>query len=365
MTSAMAAGQAKEHLGRVQALRFFAAFAVLFAHAQHEVAERLLPGARFATFTLIDGGFGVDIFFLISGFIIYHISRDEFARPRAAGAFLTRRFLRVAPLYYVATLLLLLTIAVARNHVNGGAVTVPQAIASFLFIPYANAGGLAVPILKLGWTLNYEAYFYATFAAALLFPRRIGFAVMLCTLLLMIALHNLAPGHVQAIDVWGDTIVFEFVAGIVVAILYHRGWRVPVAAGWAMIAAGIVLIGGLRLIGLLPILPRFLFAGVPAAMIVAGVVFSPMGASRGPLMRALEMLGDASYALYLFHPFAIRGAVVMAAAFGIDRSPGLLVAAILVAALSTAVFINRFVERPLDRFLQHRLGRRAPLRAAS
>ena len=207
------------YLGRVQALRFFAAFAVLVGHLQHEIVTRLMPDVPFRRFTLIDGGFGVDIFFLISGFIMFHIAADEFGRPGAARAFIVRRFLRIAPLYYLATLLVVAMAALLSGAVSGE-MSPSHVISSLLFLPHANLDGTMVPLLKLGWTLNFEVYFYTLFAIALLMPRRTGLAALTLSLTGVVAAATLWPGRSLLLDFWGNSIVFEFLGGIVIAVLY-------------------------------------------------------------------------------------------------------------------------------------------------
>ncbi|WP_068072768.1 acyltransferase family protein [Novosphingobium lentum] len=347
----------KTHLGRIQALRFFASFAVLFAHLQREVGENLMPGVRFARFTLIDGGIGVDIFFVISGFIMYYIAGDDFGGgARASLQFIRRRLMRVAPLYFGATVLVLLVALTSGEVVASGPLTVVQTVASFLFIPWPNAFGQVVPILKLGWALNLQVYFYVVFAIALAWPRRTGLALLCVILVLMMAAARMVSGVPLAVVFWGQGMVAEFLAGIAIAIAYRHGWRAGYWQGWLLVLGGLTLAAGLRASGLAGHVDRAVFAGIPAALIFAGVAGQPSreaaGRWRGWLDRAQGRAGDASYALYLSHPFSIRAATLLWPRLGLPDAPWLFIVGVMLVAIAVSLAINRWIERPLDVWLR-------------
>lgn len=342
------------YLGRVQILRFFAAFAVLLAHLQHEVAERIMPWKSFYLFSAIDGGIGVDLFFVISGFIMYHISGQSFGSTAAAKTFIVRRFLRVAPLYYVATFLMLVAATVLSKHIDRDAITTQSIVASFLFLPIPNGVGETVPILKLGWTLNFEVYFYAVFALALAFPKRLGLGVLFTILVGMIVAAAIFPHRLPMLDFWGQLIVVEFLAGIGLAFVFRGGRRTSAWQSIVLIVGGLALAAAFRHFGFSQFVPRVLFHGLPATFIVAGCVFWRSPPSQRPIARALQFCGDASYALYLSHPFSIRGATIVWSAIGAPASPWLFIAFTSVCALATAVFVHIGIEKPIDNFFKRR-----------
>lgn len=346
------------YLGRVQILRFVAASAVLFAHLQHEVLTRLPQGAGFRPFTLIDGGFGVDLFFVISGFIMYHVSADAFGQPHAARTFLVRRYLRVAPLYYLATLLMLVATFAFRGSVSIAEPDLAHVLASFLFLPALNGLGEPVPVLKLGWTLNFEAYFYVMFAMALALGRTVGLAALALGLTVVVLLAQIWPQPPVAIAFWGQSLVYEFLAGIGVAMLYRRGMRRSAAWAWVVIVASIGLLVTLRVSEVLPLLPRGVYAGVPAALIVLAVVAAPFDEAHGPVRRFLVAGGEASYAVYVIHPFGIRAGALVWERLGLPAEPWLYVGVLMVVVIAAAFAVNALVERPLDRWLRALSNRR-------
>jgi exopolysaccharide production protein ExoZ len=152
----------------IQVLRAVAALTVMLVHLSSEIALKLgqapLPGAAFF-------GIGVDLFFVISGFIIVYASETLFQTPRGGRTFFLRRLLRIAPIYYVATAILLIHVFARYDSLAAANMSWVQLWTSLLFIPYPAPNGDITPILVVGWTLNYEMFFYLLFALAVFLPR--------------------------------------------------------------------------------------------------------------------------------------------------------------------------------------------------
>ena len=117
---------------------------------------------------------GVDIFFVISGFIMVYASSRWFGSAQSPRVFLAHRIARIVPLYWATTMLYLAVVLFAPALLNSEYLAPGFVISSFLFIPAARPDGLVQPLYSLGWTLNYEMFFYALFAIAIAFPRRRG-----------------------------------------------------------------------------------------------------------------------------------------------------------------------------------------------
>lgn len=272
-------------LHAIQYLRAIAALAVVYSHATQGYApyEAVLPYA---------GVFGVDIFFVISGFIMVWIARDT-DRP---VAFFVNRVRRVVPLYWFFTLLLALIMLVLPSVMDNASLEIGALVQSLLFFPHWSAThpGEPWPLLAPGWSLNYEMYFYLLFAASLfLRPTwRVAFIIGMITLVYAAAL---AIGGDSALSSFLlETIVFEFALGMLLALAFKRGLRLPPAAGWGMIL--------LALAWLLvdPQWIHILRYGIPALLIVAGCLYLNLGENKLGVL-----LGDSSYALYLSHIFVL------------------------------------------------------------
>ena len=153
----------------LQVLRAVAALGVVFHHLPIFLEGKL--GLTGVVPPLLLGAAGVDLFFVISGFIMVYSSEPLFGRPHAPRVFLLRRLSRIVPLYWAATSFLLgylLLVGVAFVRVN---LPWDVILTSYAFIPFPRRDGLMMPVLNVGWTLNYEMFFYLVFAAAILLPR--------------------------------------------------------------------------------------------------------------------------------------------------------------------------------------------------
>jgi len=168
-------------LDSIQVLRAVAAIGVVFTHAITRLSTSFPGASEHALFTglggqLTVGDAGVDLFFVISGFIMLHVHRNDFGRPGAPLRFMLRRILRIVPIYWLLTTLALVFLIFApqlfTTHYRG--IYLPWIVGSYLFLPIAPPDWNATPVVGVGWTLNYEMFFYAVFAGALLLPRRLG-----------------------------------------------------------------------------------------------------------------------------------------------------------------------------------------------
>jgi exopolysaccharide production protein ExoZ len=327
----------------IQALRFVAALLVVVTHATFYVSERLIQGYP----VWASGAAGVDVFFVISGFVMVVSSRGLIGRSDAARTFLLRRVSRVVPLYWVATTLKVAVVIAAPAAVLNSGLDIGHIVKSYLFLPSYNESGQLQPVVGVGWTLNFEMFFYVMFAAALalrISPTR--FVTILFGGLSILALFR-QPGW-PAFAFWFDTIVLEFVAGMYIAHWCMAGVRVPPVAAGALATAGFV--GLLWPWGVVPDMMRVLTWGIPAMMIVAGVaLLEPVLQGRVP--APLISLGDSSYALYLFHPMIAPIAPALLAKAAMPNAPLSIVLSITVSIVA-AIAVYRFGERPMTDFLK-------------
>ncbi|SIT06295.1 Peptidoglycan/LPS O-acetylase OafA/YrhL, contains acyltransferase and SGNH-hydrolase domains [Roseivivax lentus] len=287
---------------RLEGLQFARAIAVLMVLTGHVIAEAEhyfaidLPGDA------IPWTRGVDLFFVISGFIVIRAA-DRW--QAGAGAFLARRFLRIAPLYYLFTTLMVLTLLAAPGAVKDTALAPGQIVGSYPFWPTERYDGRIAPVLSVGWTLNYEMAFYAALSLCLTLRRPVlAMGLLFGALALLGALSGPegpfpSTTSSQIKTIWAfatNPICLEFLFGMVLARLWPRR-RVSARIAWGLGIGGAVLLVALDATDL----PRFLAAGVPAAMIVGAVIW-PAPWQGWPLQR----IGDASFAIYLSHRFTLR-----------------------------------------------------------
>ena len=273
-------------LHALQYLRAAAALAVVYSHAVIQVEG-------YAGFLPHLGGFGVDVFFVISGFIMVWIAKPT----DTPGRFIASRVRRVVPLYWFFTLLMALILIALPTVFKRATFEWEALFMSLAFVPYESASypGWLWPIVAPGWSLNYEMYFYLLFALSLLLPAAWRVAGTIAMLALVALFANLVVvSWWPPARFYGDGMVFEFALGMLLAVAWRRGLRLPPGAAVLLIAIGTAL-----LLASLP-LPRLLAFGVPALLVVAGCVYA-----RVPERRWAVLLGDASYALYLSHLFVL------------------------------------------------------------
>ncbi len=339
----------------IQSLRALAALMVVVGHAQTEaLVAALNQGSAFAPSHLLPWGAGVDLFFAISGFIMVVASGRLFAAPGAAATFFGRRLKRIVPLYWLATTLYV-AIQFATHKQVGGA----DLAASYLFWPRdVHGDGVLRPIYALGWTLQYEMLFYALFATFVALPRRACVAAVTAVLAAGVAANRvwaLPPGP---LDFWTQPIVLEFAFGMAVGLAWHQRVRLP---GWARGALAVAAVAALAFDGLDAahqavtwITPtdeaRVIAWGLPTALLVAAAALGePRGAAR--LTAGLVALGNASYALYLVHPFVVLTLVRLYTAAQLGGRIGYwpFVGASLVLAIVVASAVHRWIEVPIAR----------------
>jgi exopolysaccharide production protein ExoZ len=259
----------KNKLLSIQALRAIAATGVVWLHS----AETILKDAPHPVLPIAPvwfrlGASGVDIFFVISGFVIFFIAPElPVGWDRRAG-FLKDRAIRVYPIYLVFTLLTTLFFMFRGVRAK---LTLKYFIASCLLFPVTSPidGGFH-PILDQGWTLFYEVGFYLLFALLLFWDLRRRLTGIFVALASLYVIAHLGSGLPQFIAIWQDAIIFEFVLGCSIAYLYRSG-RLPTG----YIALGTMLLGWLLLAASTqfpPVWNRFLFWGLPSALVVAGAI---------------------------------------------------------------------------------------------
>lgn len=360
MTAVERSGGERPTLRGVQALRFLAAAMVLVGHVQDALGRGRIAGlAPLADPTGLPWHAGVDVFFVISGFVMCHVAADAFGRPGAAVEFLRRRLVRVAPLYWVFTGLAVATALGLPGRVEHDEVALGHVAASLAFLPWRAPSGLVVPPLSVGWTLNFEMLFYAVFAVGLLFRRTVGLPVIVAILAVLALPRLVAPEAIGVqVGFWGFRITFEFLYGIALARLFAAGLRLGGLARLGLAVAAVAALVAGKAAGFDGFHDRWIFWGVPAAMIVAAVVLGP-DLPQGRWSRLLVLGGDASYALYLSHLFTLRGLGLVWSAARLG-SVGGYVATAVVASVGVAVVVHLGFEKPLLARLRRRASATGP-----
>lgn len=293
----------KSTIESIQALRAIAATLVVILHCfVHLQVRNRIAGIP----SIVDAGrAGVDIFFVISGFIMVYISAENFEKKGAALDFLIKRVIRIAPTYWAYTLLMAaLLFSFPHLFSEGKQFSLSHLVASLSFIPWTNSVGEIKPVLNVGWTLNFEMYFYLIFAFLLLHSSK-HFIPLLSGLML----GGVAVGAALSLDapvyhVVTSPLLIEFLFGCLIGLAYKRRLTPPSRACLALIATGTALLVSTGIYDISGI-PRTLAWGVPSTLLVAGAVFLERNKHLS-VPKILSQLGNSSYSLYLTHLFTIN-----------------------------------------------------------
>ncbi|MDN0074567.1 acyltransferase [Crenobacter sp. SG2303] len=349
--------QEKQTIQSIQALRGLAAILVVLFHF------RTIPGSAnqtVADYLFIYGSIGVTLFFTISGFIVVYITDDQAEGLTSGVEFIIKRVCRVIPLYYLVTL------GAAGSSLD----TLYETGRSMLFIPLdGSAVGPSYGYARIivGWTLNYEIFFYLLTSLCIMLCGRWKWYVLLSS----IAMLSLAPslffgwnglstaagypfGNVY-LKMITNPILLQFATGVVIGLI-HRAQPKLEAWFWGAI-----------LCVLLPYFVGNYFSGrhsghdltgwglINAALVLTLVMFEQQVSIRWP--KFLIYLGTISYSLYLMHEKVHNFISKIISRAGLESELSgwtLLIVAIAISVL-VSMLTHKYVEQKLSVWLRSKL----------
>lgn len=339
-------------INSIQFLRAVAAFLVLLFHTQ-QALNKFGYGEAFIGFQV-----GVDIFFVISGFIIFLIAHNKKPLP---GDFLVRRLIRIVPLYWLYTGILVALLLLFPDAFQQLKFDLSNVLNSYLFLLSKNNLGDIGTVLSVGWTLAFEMYFYVLFTVSLMLPPRIQllFLVVFITTCAILSLY--IKNIPIFLSVLFSALPLEFLGGCLLAKLYLLGKNLHPLFALAAIACGIVGIYYASLHGNISSAfdaSRVEYFALPAILMVYGVV-SLESVPGITFPRITLLLGDASYSIYLCHNFVIAALSKCFVTPGLTGHvpPVTLFITAIAASLMMGILSFRFFEKPVTASLNHRLNR--------
>ncbi|WP_157217606.1 acyltransferase family protein [Flavisphingomonas formosensis] len=339
----------RSQLVSIQCLRGVAALLVLFHHVRIPTNWLFDPLEPFRF-----GTGGVDLFFVVSGFIMIIAAREE-----SVGGFVVRRVVRIVPLYWLATFAYIAVLMLLRPWADAPLST-GTVVRSLLFIPYYRQDfAVPTPILVPGWTLNFEMAFYAVFAVGLACrrPLLVAGAILVILIGVGVLLHDKGP----MAAVWTSPLLSRFLGGMLLGQLHlsvglrRFGLLLPIGAVGLLVCA-------------MPLAARIdhlaLLRGLSAIAVVAGAVaLEDRFAAHVPQLP--KQLGDASYSLYLSHwPVlaALHAAHGLLPAYGWCQFLLWMVIGLSVPIVA-GLLVHRWVEAPMTQLFRRLVVQ--PLRAGN
>ena len=338
----------KSNLNLIQVLRGIASLLVVLLHTtvnSKEIFKKEFLGSFFSF-----GGAGVDIFFVLSGFIITYTSAKGLTQPRKMLPFLGRRFVRIFPTYWIIfTLFILLQLALPSFYKTHYNFTASNICATLFLLP-------GHPMVNgVSWTLSYELFFYALFSIAFLLPgKKLAFALAMLYALVIVVLallgYNYENGN-KWIDLLTSPMNIEFFMGILAAVLVRR---IPLAYAIPLIVSGSLLFlgGGIFTDLGYRLLPtafnRVVIFGIPSFLIITGLVKYELN-KKIRIHNFLLLLGEGSYSLYLVHLPVVVGCIRLMNKFNIQNDIILhaLLLLMIVMICCASILFFKCIERPI------------------
>ena len=315
----------------IQVLRFFAAFSVMLVHT---------PLFEF-------GHWGVDIFFVISGFIMMYITEKD------NDFFLIKRFIRIIPLYWILTLGVFIIAALKPEYLNNTKANLEDLLKSLFFIPFNKNGVGHYPVLFLGWTLNFEIIFYLLFSFSLFISKKYKFII--CSIALIIFYFSCSALSKEnfVFLAYTNDMLFEFIYGMFAFIIwnkYAKKFKINLLINLLFVIIFFIITAFFFNSNF----PAYISRGIPSFLLVIYFLFL-LNNFRFP--KILIALGDASFCIYLLHPYIIQ---FFYKVFDIGKYSTFiqLFNTILISFIifSISIFIFKFVERPINLGLKKRFN---------
>lgn len=301
------------------------------------------------------GSFGVDIFFVISGFVMALV----ISNGQTPTTFAINRITRIIPLYWILTTCVLILAAIKPDLLNSTTANLTNYIKSILFIPYFKENGALHPMLAVGWTLNYEMFFYFCIWISIILARNFYISItfaLLATSYLLLGNHS-ANSVLQSF--FGNTIVFEFLLGIFAFKIYQKKSMPKLNSLTLIIIAALSFsfMAYLEFSGY--DLARFIAFGLPSVTLLLSVIALEETdfIKKNSLANVLAIIGDASYATYLSHFYIVEG--IRKIGFQkfniINPYTPLGVVVILITSSLTGYILYVVLDKPLSKFFKKEL----------
>jgi len=323
----------------LQALRTYAALPVVLFHTGY-----VIKGVHQV------GIFGVHMFFLLSGYVMASICATD------THAFLRRRIIRIVPSYWLMTIVLYIFAAKFPSLMNATRAVPSELIKSLFFVPFMKSNGLFQPILFVGWTVNYETYFYAILALSLLISKRWPLLTASAALLTFTGISSLFADESAIAAFYSNPVIFEFIFGLIAFYCVHAIPK-PVATQlkylWiAIMTVSLVALPTIEAFSLFPHASTVVqFGPLSFLLIWSSCLLATSGHDMRPGL--IILIGDASYTLYLIHPYVEmlldRIVAKHLALFHITTTFGCLFSVAVAIAIAIPLYLK--VEKPILSYL--------------
>ena len=294
-----------QKLKSIQALRGIAVITVVLLHLK--LVERKYSPTNFLLPDWLDFGiFGVDLFFVISGFVMVTVTHGKFQSLKNSLLFLYHRFSRIYPLYWIYTTIALIVFIIQPSWVNSSQGNQVNVLSSYLLLPDNH-----LPLVQVGWTLIHEIYFYLVFFVIMisLSQTYLPIALLFWGGLIAIFSHPTANPYYNIIF---HPLTIEFISGCLIAVYFNKFSTLKLKGNYLLVISWLSIVAAVfsfvffrNQTGHTPEnWYRVLCYGIPSIIIIFCVVNAERNGALIP--QPLIQTGNASYSIYLSHLFTIN-----------------------------------------------------------
>jgi exopolysaccharide production protein ExoZ len=343
----------------LQAGRAIAAILVVLFHLGSTIAADKFFGIEGFSIPFSFGGAGVEYFFVLSGFIIYYAHKNDISKPHRINNYLIKRFTRIYPTYWIVFFGVLLIPSLLWPDLRDAIpISTATLVKSALLLPQDMHGGTGAPVITVAWTLQYEMLFYLAFSL-FIFNRYLGLTAV--SIFIFLFIYNLFIENLQfPYSFIASDYILLFIMGVISAVICSSA-RIVIRYPIAYIFTGISLFifTASQVVMQSDAIDGFhtIFYGLSSTLLVIGLVTVE---KRGRVLfnnRAFQLLGDASYALYLIHYPLINILCKIAIILHMEQLGiyGALITYIVIffTCIGASMIFHLFIEKPIARGIRN------------
>lgn len=355
----------KMKLNSIQFLRAVAALLVVYEHSMNVQVKYSVSQEQGLFHLNHFGCIGVDLFFVISGFIITYVA-NKYNGTSHGLYFLAKRFGRINPVYYIATLFYLavyiLRIAIYHESIEDSLKEIGLQVSdSLLIFPTTSIVDSFSPLLVVGWTLAFEWLFYILFFSLIAFNVKRKALFLGGIILCLVIIGRISHFNDLRMIFPTNPIMIEFLFGVIICYFYLNVKKISALVGAILLASGVLgyllmVIYGFGHVWHYQLvlsgdesMNRVLNWGVPSSFIVAGAVILEKEGRLNSLWsnKVSILMGDASYSIYLVHLTVLNLLILLYLKTGFFMQADVMIWFQVIVAVAISIVFYKLVEKPL------------------
>lgn len=362
-------------LHSIQFLRAIAVILIVYAYSLELTAQYGSVNQQ-SFYNLSTIGFiGIDLGFVIAGFIALYTAHT-YTGFSEGMAFLQRRFYRINPIYYIASIVfwgatLLQHTLTNKPHLQDSTKVISSALDTLLIVPFGEF--TYRPLLIPGWVLSFIWLFQLLFFLTILTNIKRKLLLLTSLVTILVVLYYVFAPHDVRLSFLTNPILLEFLLGAVLCALYFRVKHMPLIVSVLLLVTGIAGYLAPVFYSIPPVsnissiikgtlsMDRVLYWGIPSGCILAGCIFLEKAGRLTKLWnnRLMVLTGNASFSIYLVHAIVFALFAILYHYTRLLLPPDISIFLQLLVAVGAGIAFYRWIESPLVTWLK-RSGSRLP-----